>query len=114
MISKEVYDKMDKYLDSLKTNVQDLTVKDNVTLTEVKLGSTLGLVEEVGEFVCEVRKYEQLLFNKKKVENFNFEDFEDEAMDVLMSLLLLLKTYGIENLDKSILRKIEKNNKRGY
>jgi NTP pyrophosphatase (non-canonical NTP hydrolase) len=42
------------------------------------------------------------------------QDLEDEIVDVLITNLLLAKSCWIKNLDEAILRKIKKNNDRGY
>ena len=53
-------------------------------------------------------------FSQKKVDTFKIANLEDEASDVLITLLLLLKSTGVESLDESLARKIEKNKVRGY
>ena len=53
-------------------------------------------------------------FNKSKIDGFEKTDMEDELIDVLIVLLLTAKSLWMDQLDEAILRKIEKNNKRGY
>ena len=71
-------------------------------------------MEEVGELASEVRKMTKCSFSQKKVDAFKLADLEDEASDVLTTLLLLLKSTGVESLDESLVRKIEKNKVLGY
>ena len=53
-------------------------------------------------------------FSQKKVDAFRIEDLEDEASDVLITLLLLLRSLKVDSLDASVVRKMEKNKVRGY
>lgn len=61
-----------------------------------------------------MRKYLKLIFSEKKLEWFTPRDIESEWVDVLITLLLCLKSIGTTTLDEAILKKIKKNNERGY
>ena len=109
------------YLDTIKNYIKDishkaksLTIKDNVSDDEIILANLACLTEETWELASEVRKHFKMSFSKKKVAAYTQEDLEDEAIDVLITLWLLLESIWIENLDDAILRKIWKNNDRWY
>jgi NTP pyrophosphatase (non-canonical NTP hydrolase) len=52
----------------------------------------MALQEEVGEFTSEIRKLTKMMFNQKKIDSFKIEDLENEASDVLITLILVLKS----------------------
>lgn len=102
------------YLDDIHTRTPSLTVKTDLTETEMISSNLLSLVEEVGEVTAEVRKLTRLSFNQKKCDAFDQKNLEDEIVDVLITTILLSKRVGISSLDKAIQRKIEKNQARWY
>jgi len=114
MIANNILKDLFKYLDYIDSNFDNLIIKKDVTKTEKILENLWCLTEEVWEVSDEVRKLTKMSFNQKKVDSFKIEDLEDELVDVLITNLLLAKACWIKNLDKSIKRKIKKNNDRWY
>ena len=114
MISPQHWLELMEYIDDIHRRTPELTLKEDLTWTEHTLSALSCLTEEVGELASEVRKMTKCSFSQKKVDAFRIEDLEDEASDVLITLLLLLKSTGVESLDDSLIRKIEKNKTRGY
>lgn len=114
MISKEILDKLFKYITWNIENMEKLTLKKNLTKEEWILQNLACVIEEVWELSAEVRKMTKMSFSKTKCDNFKFEDLEEEIADVLITTLALAKTVWIDNLDEIIKRKIKKNNDRGY
>jgi NTP pyrophosphatase (non-canonical NTP hydrolase) len=74
----------------------------------------LSFVEEVWELVEAIRQYKRLSFNKKKVEEATLENIWLEAVDVLITLFLILKRLWINNLEDFLEKKIKLNKDRGY
>ena len=114
MISPQHWLELMEYIDDIHRRTPELTLKENLTWTEHTLSALSCLTEEVGELASEVRKMTKCSFSQKKVDTFKIANLEDEASDVLITLLLLLKSTGVESLDESLARKIEKNKVRGY
>ena len=114
MIKQEILNDLFKYSNYIDSDYEKLIVKKNSTKEEKILTNLACLTEEVGEVATEVRKMTKMSFNQKKVDSFEIQDLEDEIVDVLITNLLLAKSCWIKNLDEAILRKIKKNNDRGY
>ena len=114
MIKQETLKKMFEYLENIDNNYEKLIIKKDITETEKQLNILWSLTEEVWELSSDLRKSLKLSFNKNKVENFEFKNLEEEIIDVLLSTLFLAKAVWIKNLDEAIIRKIKKNNDRGY
>ena len=114
MISETVWNELMQYIDHIHDKTPELTIKKSLSQTEHTLSALSCLTEEVGELAAEVRKFTKCSFSQRKVDAFCIEDHENEASDVLITLLLLLKSVGIENLDESLIRKVGKNKARGY
>ncbi len=113
-LSPSIQEKLKKYINYIDEQADALIIKENPTKTEHILTSMVCLQEECWELCSEIRKFTKMSFNKKKVENFTQESLEEEIADIYIVLLVLCKQLWIENLDETILKKIEKNNKRGY
>ena len=115
MLSPEMWQKLLAYTEDIHSRERELLVKNNVTDTELTLGAFASFVEEVGEFGSEIRKQMHMCYNRKKVEEAQLEDVYLEGMDVLISLLIVLKRFPAEgNLDGYLEEKIAKNRARGY
>jgi len=70
-------------------------------LKHPRVGSTLALVEEMGELVKEVMGYE--IYGDAKAK----EEMPDEVGDILFSLFEVCNAYDI-SLEEAYLRKVEK------
>ena len=114
MISEKVLVNFSQYINYISENIRGLTIKENLTKEEIILENLACLIEEVWEVSAEIRKLTKLSFNKTKVESFNFNDLEEEIVDVLTTIFTLAKSVWVDNLDEAISRKIKKNNDRGY
>lgn len=114
MISYQQYTSLMQYIDDIATKMKPLTVKQDVTDTEMILGSLACLQEETGELAAEIRKHLKMSFSQKKVDAFSFDDLTQEWVDVLIVLLLTLKACGVTDLSEAIQQKIAKNDQRGY
>jgi NTP pyrophosphatase (non-canonical NTP hydrolase) len=114
MISPQNWSALLEYIDDIHRRTPELTRKTDFTPTEHTLSALSCLTEEVGELAAEVRKFTKCSFSQKKVDAFRIEDLEDEASDVLITLLLLLRSLKVDSLDASVVRKMEKNKVRGY
>lgn len=114
MISSQVLIILDEYLNDISHNTKSLLKKEHVTDTELHASNLLSFVDESGEFVSEFRTCLKLVFSQKKIDWFEFSNLEEEGIDVLITLLLTLKWVGITSLDDAIMRKVKKNNDRGY
>lgn len=114
LLRPETYWILLDYIDKIHDTTAQLTIKENPTETELLLSWLAVLQEECGELATEVRKLTRMSFNQKKVDSFSHEDLEEELADVAITLLLLIKRLWITTLDDTILRKIGKNNVRGY
>lgn len=114
MISLDTLKLLQVYISEINSKAKSLTTKENPTDDDIILWNLACLVEEVWELSAEVRKKLKLSFSKKKVEAYTHQDLEDEVVDVLITLSLLLKSLWIENLDQAVVRKIWKNDERGY
>lgn len=114
MISPEAFQVLLEYTNGIDVRERDKLIKKNVTETELRLGSLAALFEEVGELGSEVRKQEKMCFNQKKVDAAELEDVYLEGIDVLICTLLLLRKFPTDSLDEFIMKKIGKNDARGY
>lgn len=114
MISPRSYQDLMLYIEHIHRETPNLTVKKPLSETEHILTALSCLTEEVGELSAEIRKLTKCSFSQKKVDAFSPDDLEDEACDVLITLFLLMRSAGIESLDASLKRKIDKNKDRGY
>lgn len=114
MISIEVLEKLLQYINSIDETTVEKTVKENPTECELILSCLACLQEETGEVASEVRKLTAMSFNKEKVESFSQDMLNEELVDIIITVLLLTKRVGTDSLDEAIIKKIEKNNKRGY
>lgn len=103
-----------QYINHIHDQTPELTIKKPLSQTEHTLSALSCLTEEVGELAAEVRKFTKCSFSQKKVDAFRLEDLEDEASDVLITLLLVLKSIGVTSLDEALQRKVQKNKDRGY
>ena len=113
MISEKILLETIKYLEDIDNNYETILGKE-LSQKERILADILTVNEEWWELNDEIKRGLQLSFNKEKKANAKKENLEDEAVDVLMSLYLLMKSLGIDNLDAAVQRKISKNNKRWY
>lgn len=114
MISPEAFQVLVQYTKDIDERERDKLIKKDVTETELRLGSLAALLEEVGELGSEVRKQEKMCFNQKKIDAAKLEDVYLEAVDVLICTLLLLRKFPVDSLDEFIMKKIGKNDARGY
>lgn len=114
MISPDKLIVLKKYIADIFSKSKELTVKEWVSDDEMILGNLACLIEEVGELSAEVRKKLKMSFSKKKVDTFNIRNLEDEAIDVFITLWLLLESLWVDDLDEAITRKIKKNDDRWY
>jgi len=114
MIRHETLKDFFKYLGYIDSNYEKLTIKNNPSKEEKIMAIFACLSEEVWEVSSEIKKMTKMSFNQKKIDSFKKEDLENEIIDVLITNLLLAKACWIENLDEAIVRKIKKNNDRGY
>lgn len=114
ILTSQHWDFLMEYLSKIDASYFGLNEKTDVDSTQKVLGNLMALQEEVGEFTSEIRKFTKMMFNKKKIESFKIEDLEDEGCDILITLILVLKSCWISDLDAAIERKIAKNNSRGY
>ena len=105
---------LDEYTSMINANMKKSVVKENTTDTEKVMANLWCLTEEVWELASEIRKLTKLNFNQVKVDSFKMEDLEDEASDVLITLVCLLKSVWVTDLNESVNRKIKKNDDRGY
>jgi NTP pyrophosphatase (non-canonical NTP hydrolase) len=103
-----------EYIEEIHHLTPSLTVKKPLSQTEHILSALSCLTEEVGELSAEIRKQTKCSFSQKKVDAFSPEDLKDEACDVLITLLLLLKSLDIDDLWQALERKVQKNKDRGY
>jgi len=113
MLSAETLKYLLEYVDESDRRYPEILWRD-VTQQEKILAQVLTLSEESWELSDEIKASLWLSFNARKRENFKRENLENEAADVLISCLMLIKSLGIENMDEVIERKIGKNNKRWY
>jgi NTP pyrophosphatase (non-canonical NTP hydrolase) len=113
MLSTIKFQELIQYIDYIDENYSKIAWKD-LSKEEKILASILTMNEELWEFSDEISRSLWLTFNKRKIAEYKTEHLEDEAADALISLLCLIKSVWIDNLDGIIQRKIEKNNKRGY
>lgn len=114
MIKEEWLKVLIDYVHDIFPKSKQLTVKNNVTDDEIVLSNLACLIEEVWELSAEVRKKLKVSFSAKKVSTFEKENLEDEAVDCLITLLLLLESVWVKELDQAIHRKIKTNDNRGY
>ncbi len=114
MISPQTFEELFSYITKIDAATVQKTIKKDPSETELILSCLACLQEESGELASEVRKLTKMSFNQTKVDNFALEHLEEERVDILIVLLLLAKRLGIENFDEAILKKIGKNNARGY
>lgn len=115
MFSQKSLEGLYAYVQDIHDRERSLLIKQDVTETELRFGSLTALMEEVGELATEVRRQEKMCFNQKKVDMASKDLICMEAMDVLITTLLLLKKYAPEaNLDAYLSEKIGKNQSRGY
>ncbi len=84
--------------------------KNTPTQKERILARTVKLTEELGELCNEV-----LSFNKdqreEKLDNYDEDNLPNELADVIITTLLLAKTMEVD-IEKALIKKIEKINKR--
>lgn len=113
MLSNVKFQELIKYIDYIDENYDNFVWRI-LSKEEKILASVLTMNEELWEFNDEIQRSVWLSFNKRKIAEYKKENLEDEAADTLISLLCLIKSVWIDNLDEIIQRKIEKNNKRGY
>ena len=88
-------------------SLQKLQEEQKKLLTGIehpRLGNTLGLFEEVGELSKEIMEIEMYECSRQ-------EELEDEAADVLFSLLSICDSYNI-NLQSAYFKKIKKISKK--
>ncbi|MFN7160817.1 MAG: hypothetical protein ACK4NC_04390 [Candidatus Gracilibacteria bacterium] len=114
MISSEAFQTLLQYTKDIHDRERDKLIKKDVTDTELVLSDLASLIEEVGELGGEVRKQLKLSFNQKKVDAAELEDVYLEGIDVLICTLLLLRKFPADSLDEFIIKKIGKNDARGY
>lgn len=114
LLSEENWNYLLEYLEKIDASFFELNIKKDATQNDKIIGNLMALQEEVGEFTSEIRKLTKMMFSQRKIESFKIEDLEDEATDVLITLILVLKSCWIQNLDAAIARKIEKNKARWY
>lgn len=114
LLSPENWEYLLSYISQIDASFFDLNIQKQASSNDKIIGNLMALQEEVGEFTSEIRKLTKMMFNQKKIESFKRSDLEDEATDVLITLLLVLKSCGINDLNAAISRKIEKNKARGY
>lgn len=67
-------------------------MKKDVTQTELILNALSCLVEETGELSSDIRKLTKLSFNQNKCDAFDPKNLEEECADVLITLLLVVKS----------------------
>lgn len=114
LLSPEIYETLDHYLNDVHAQMSALILKKDPTDVELLLSTMICLQEECWELAAEIRKFTELSFNKKKVDNFKKENLLEEIADIYIILFTLCKQLGITSLDQAMLQKIQKNNKRGY
>lgn len=114
LLSEENWKYLLDYLAKIDASFFELNINKKATQNDKIIGNLMALQEEVWEFTSEIRKLTKMMFNQKKIENFKIEGLEDEASDVLITLILVLKSCWIQNLNDAIARKIEKNKARWY
>ena len=113
MISQENIQHLLSYVDDLNDRYPEILGKP-VSDNEKIMVNALSLSEESWELSDQIVRKLWFVFNKKKKENYTDEDLEDEAADVLICLLMLLRSLWVTDMNEAIKRKIKKNNDRGY
>jgi len=114
MLSQETLDYIVEYMNEVEPRYAEILEVDKVSHRDKILAQVLTLAEEYWELNDEIKRSLGLSFSKKKRDNFKQENLENEAADVLLSTLMLIKILWIENMDEVIRRKIGKNNNRWY
>ena len=114
MISQKMVQELLDYCADIALKSGILTIKPDVTKEEKVFWSLACVMEECGELATEIRKKYKMTFSKKKADSFREQDLEDEYVDTLITLFILGEELWLENLDEAILRKIKKNDERGY
>lgn len=109
LLTPENWEYLLQYVGKIDASFFELNLNKQATSNDKIIGNLMALQEEVGEFTSEIRKLTKMMFNQKKIESFQREDLEDEACDILITLMLVLKSCSVEHLNAALERKIEKN-----
>ncbi len=113
MISQKILQELLTYVDDLNNRYPEILDKP-VTENEQIMVNALAFSEESWELSDQIVRKLWFVFNKQKQANYKDEDLEEEAADVLICYLMLIRSLWVTDMDEAIKRKILKNNKRGY
>lgn len=113
MLSPEILKDLLSYVDDLNDRYPEILEKP-VSDNEKIMVNALSLSEESWELSDQIVRKLWFKFNRDKHKNYTDQDLEDEAADVLICFLMLLRSLWITDMDEIIKRKIKINNKRGY
>ncbi|MCB9804923.1 hypothetical protein H6769_04810 [Candidatus Peribacteria bacterium] len=86
-----------------KYKTPELTIKKRARGQNIPSRHSLVLLKMLAWACSRSEKNSQnARFSQKKVDTFRLEDLEDEASDVLITLLLVLKSIGVTSLDQAL------------
>ena len=113
MLSQETLKKLLVYVDDLNNRYPEILEKE-ISDNEKVMINSLAFSEESWELSDQIVRKLWYAFNKRKRESYKDEDLENEAADVLICYIMLIRSLWVTDMDEIIKRKIGINNKRWY